>query len=172
MSKNLVSLSRRKGLANNLFERIVETGTARPDLHQNLSKEYLIGEAMTLGAASFYDLLSADNEGKKAFVCDGSACLCAGTQDEVVDKLKQHFDESEIGTITCLGRCHENRAFHYQGQNYSGTAIDNIDDILGNGQAPWPDRYHVESLLDPPILTGTFIGIDDYYAGLKIFKIN
>ena len=58
------------------------------------------------------------NKNKKIYVCNGSACLCAGTQDSLTSQLQQHFKAEEIGHMTCLGRCHENSAFHYQGKNY------------------------------------------------------
>jgi NADH:ubiquinone oxidoreductase subunit F (NADH-binding) len=169
MSKNIRSLSGRKGLGDNLFERIVEVGAgpaAAPE-HQALAKEYLIGEAMTFGAASFYDFISEEAVAKKALVCDGSACLCAGTQGAVVDELKKHLDDDEIGHVTCLGRCHENAAFYYDGWNYSGAALDNLSDIISNSGTGSEDNYHVESTLDIPVLTAEFPGIDEYYAAFK-----
>jgi NADH:ubiquinone oxidoreductase subunit E len=78
------------------------------------------GDAITLGAVSFYDFLKKENEGKKVFVCNGSACLCAGTQDKLHHTLETHFKKEEIGHICCLGRCHEGGALQYQGKNYSG----------------------------------------------------
>jgi len=169
MSRNISALSGRKGLDDNLFDRIVKIGATRasaPD-HELLAKEYLVGEAITFGAASFYDLISEEVASKKALVCDGSACLCAGTQDKVVDELKKHMDESEIGTITCLGRCHENSAFYYGGWNYSGTAIDQLDKVIGKDGTGSKDPYHVESLLDTPILTAEFPGVDSYYTAFR-----
>ncbi len=46
---------------------------------------------MTLGAVSFYDFLKKENAGKKVFVCNGSACLCAGTQEKLHDDLAPAF---------------------------------------------------------------------------------
>jgi NTE family protein len=53
---------------------------------------------------------------KKVYVCNGTACVCAGTQEKVIATLKETFDADEIGHMTCLGRCHENAAFHYKGK--------------------------------------------------------
>ena len=91
MSKNIQSLSGRKGLKANLFERLVTEGRPEVDAHRTLARDYLLGEAMTFGAASFYDLMSEKNAGRKVLVCDGSACLCAGTQEAVKAQLQRHF---------------------------------------------------------------------------------
>ena len=88
MSENLSALSFRKSAGKNLFERMVEaaekTGTAAaPETVRRMGEESLFGDAITLGAVSFYDFLKKENAGKKVFVCNGSACLCAGTQERV-----------------------------------------------------------------------------------------
>ncbi|MFM7605494.1 MAG: formate dehydrogenase, partial [Prosthecobacter sp.] len=112
MSKNLSALSFRKGIEKNVFERMVEAaekrGTAEThDLVHQMGQDHLFGDAITLGAVSFYDFLKKENEGKKVFVCNGSACLCAGTQDKLHHTLETHFKKEEIGHICCRGRCHE-----------------------------------------------------------------
>ncbi len=88
MSKNLSALSFRKGVEKNVFERMVDAadkaGTAeKNDVVHQMGQDHLFGDAITLGAVSFYDFLKKENEGKKVFVCNGSACLCAGTQDKL-----------------------------------------------------------------------------------------
>ena len=126
MSDNLSELSGRKGLADNLFDRLGKlaqpTGTPGIDELDNLANEFLVGKANTYGAATFYDFLKPENRGKKVYVCNGTACVCSGTQRKVNQELKEHFKDNEIGQMTCLGRCHENSAFHYNGKNYSGKA--------------------------------------------------
>ena len=132
MSENLSALSFRKSVGKNLFERMVEaagkTGTAEaPQTARSLGEESLFGDAITLGAVSFYDFLKKENAGKKVFVCNGSACLTAGTQGKLHDALGRSFSEKEIGHICCLGRCHQGGAFQYEGRNFSGqrdTALD------------------------------------------------
>ena len=111
MSENLSALSFRKGVEKNIFERMVDaaekTGAATdPELVHQMGEESLFGDAITLGAVSFYDFLKKENAGKKVFICNGSACLCAGTQEKLHDSLGRHFKEEEIGHICCLGRCH------------------------------------------------------------------
>jgi NADH:ubiquinone oxidoreductase subunit F (NADH-binding) len=167
MSKNVTMLSGRKGLKDNLFERIVQAGTPEASAHMQIAKAYLMGEAVTYGAASFYDLLSEKNAGKKALVCDGSACLCAGTQPDVRSKLESRFQPDEVGTITCLGRCHENAAFHVNGCNYSGQDLDHLDDILGESPRPAGDSYAVASTFAEPMLTAPIDSLDNFYGLLR-----
>ena len=115
MSENLGELSKRKGIDRNLFDLLgkaaSKTGTPSSAEIQALAEEFLMGTANVYGTASFYDFLKPENEGKKVFVCNGSACLLAGTQDAVKTELGKHFKAEEIGEMCCLGRCHENKCF-------------------------------------------------------------
>jgi NADH:ubiquinone oxidoreductase subunit F (NADH-binding) len=144
MSRNIRNLSARKGLEDNLFEHLGETVRPEGADFESISDEFLIGKATAYGNASFYDFLNPEKAGKKAFVCSGSACLLAGTQDAIHQSLCGHFNESEVGEAYCLGRCYENRAFHINGQNYSGKDADQIPDILAGKQIE-SDPYQVSS---------------------------
>lgn len=169
MSKNLSYLAGRKGVTKTLFEELgiaaAETGTPSQEKMEALRKEFLVGKANVYGTATFYDFLRPENQGKKVYVCNGSACLCAGTQPSLKENLEKHFDASEIGEMCCLGRCHENNAFHYAGKNYSGKAINEIASIKKNKTAV-VDSYHVASH-GTPILTQKFPGVVTYYEILK-----
>ncbi len=172
MSKNLSHLSFRKGVEKNLFERMVkaadEAGTAeRADFVHKLGEESLFGDAITLGAVSFYDFTKKENEGKKVFVCNGSACLCAGTQEKLHQELGKSFAKNEIGHICCLGRCHEGGAFQYQGKNYSGQPATALEVLFKTGEGDPHDRYAVVSALQPAQLTAEFPGIEEYYAPFR-----
>lgn len=154
MSHNLSALSGRKGLKDNLFDRVgqlsQQQGAPDPADLERLGREFLVGTAALHGTASFYDFTRPDNRGKKVYVCNGSACQCAGTQQHVFDQLQNHFSEAEIGHMTCLGRCYENSAFHYQGRNYSGNAIDSMDAIIRQGQemqSAYAVRHHGKAVL-------------------------
>ncbi|MBU6180710.1 MAG: formate dehydrogenase, partial [Verrucomicrobia bacterium] len=169
MSKNLSALSFRRGLEPNLFERMVQAAESKgtsetAETVHALGKEYLFGDALTLGAVSFYDFLKKENEGKRVFLCNGSACLCAGTQEKLHHDAAAHFPEAEIGHICCLGRCHEGGAFQYEGKNYSGLSAPALDTLFTSGEGDATDRYEVVSALEPAILTAPFPGIDEYYA--------
>ena len=169
MSKNLSELSGRKGLEDNLFDRMGKLAErdGAPDNTEldKLAKEFLVGSANTYGTTTFYDFLKPENKGKKAYVCNGTACVCAGTQDKVKEELSNHLSEDEIGHMTCLGRCHENSAFNYGGQNYSGSALNELDTIIKEKDGT-QDTYNVESF-DHKILTEEFSSIDEYYSSFK-----
>ncbi len=170
MAGNISKLSARKGLDKNLFDNLVETigrGKGSPDALIQLAEEYHLGTAIPYGTASFYDFLRRDHLDKKVVVCNGSSCLCSGTQDGLIAKLGEKVDRDEIGHITCLGRCHENGSFQYQGRNYSGDAIDRLDEILVEPAPSTQDRYHIESIIDPPVLTATCPDVSEFYAPLK-----
>ncbi|WP_224490891.1 NADH-ubiquinone oxidoreductase-F iron-sulfur binding region domain-containing protein [Robertkochia flava] len=149
MSENLSELLGRKGVEENLFDKMGKLarpqGTPDEETLANLAEEFLIGKANTFGTASFYDFMKPENKGKKVYVCNGTACLCAGTQEDVLNSLKTKFSEDEIGHMTCLGRCHENAAFHYQGKNYSGDAISQIGAVVNSGSGLNKDRYTVKA---------------------------
>ena len=149
MSKNISELSGRKGLEDNLFDRlgklaVKNEGSPKQEELDRLAEEFLIGKANTYGSMTFYDFTKPENRGKKAYVCNGSACLCAGTQDNVQQELEKHLQADQIGHMTCLGRCHENGAFYYDGNNYSNLDGDQIKEVL-NGAKLGVEDYHVEA---------------------------
>ncbi|MCB0735156.1 MAG: NAD(P)H-dependent oxidoreductase subunit E [Flavobacteriales bacterium] len=157
MSKNLSKLSGRKGLENNLFDRLGKeaeaTGTLDGQATRDVAREYLVGTANIYGTTTFYDFLKPENQGKEIYVCNGSTCMLAGTQDGVHHKISEHFDADQIGHMCCLGRCHENSSFHYKGKNYSGDAIEQLGEIIDNKSAK-ADTYHIghhgEQILTKP----------------------
>lgn len=168
MSKNLSELSGRKGLVDNLFEKIgtlsKETGTpSTADLEQ-LANEFLIGKANTFGTSSFYDFTKPENKGKKAYICNGSACLCTGKQSLVKEQMLQYFNESEIGHMTCLGRCHENAAFNLNGHNYSGEDYLNIPNLLDQSQVT-KEKYNIGGNIQ--LLTTPDKGLDHFVVLLR-----
>ena len=169
MSKNLSELSGRKGVEENLFDKLgklaMETGTPSEEDLEDLAKEFLVGKSTTYGTTTFYDFLKPENKGKKAYVCNGSACLCAGTQPKVIEQLSAKFKDEEIGHMTCLGRCHENSAFFYKGTNYSGDAIENLDEIVSNN-IEQIDSYHCEAVGNV-VLTEEYAGLDEHYAPFR-----
>jgi NADH-quinone oxidoreductase subunit F len=170
MSKNLSELSGRKGLRENLFEELgiasSQTGTPTAEKINTLSEEYIMGKANIYGTATFYDFMRPENKGKKVYVCNGSSCLTAGTQQNLKDKLGKHYKEEEIGEMCCLGRCHENSSFNIDGKNYSGNAIDEIE-IIKKEQKVVADNYNV-AVKGTQVLTSDITSIDEYYYTLKL----
>ncbi len=169
MSKNISELSGRKGLEDNLFDRlgnlVVDAPQPSKDELAKLADEFLVGTANVYGTTTFYDFLKPENKGKKVYVCSGTVCLCAGTQEKLKENLKAHFKEEEIGAMCCLGRCHENNAFYYNGKNYSGEQANDIAAII-NGVKDYHDSYTVKSV-GTPVLTRPYAGLSDHYAALK-----
>jgi len=132
MSRNISKLSGRKGLKDNLFKRMIDT-TKRSEGEKEikqLAEEYHVGASTIHGAESFYEFLRPEHKEKKAWVCNGSACICAGNQNKLKDKLEDRLGKNKVGEMFCLGHCYDNTAFHYNGHNYSGKDIDQIDEII------------------------------------------
>ena len=132
MSRNISKLSGRKGIKDNLFKRMINT-TKRSEGEKKikqLAEEYHVGISTIHGAESFYEFLRPEHKEKKAWVCNGSACLCAGNQNKLKDKLEDKLSKDKVGEMFCLGHCYDNTAFHYNGHNYSGKDIDQIDEII------------------------------------------
>jgi len=172
MSKNLSQLARRQGIDNTLFQQLVVTdaGDKSDNLIQQrkaLAKEFLMGEAVIHGAASFYDFLddgtNKHNAHKSAYVCNGSSCLCADTQTAVKEKLVNQFGSSNVGHVTCLGRCAENSAFQISDHNFSGTDIEKLTTIANEPSITSNEHYQVRSTLITPILTAQIPDIAKYY---------
>jgi len=132
MSKNISKLSGRVGLKNNLFQKISERSlkSNKDEDIKALANEYNMGVSTIHGAESFYEFLRPSHREKKAFICNGSACMCAGTQKHLRNKLESKLGKGKVGEMFCLGHCYENHAFHYDGENYAGEDINKIDQII------------------------------------------
>ena len=132
MSKNISNLSGRIGLKNNLFQKLSDRSLNSKDDAgmKEIAEEYKMGVSTIHGAESFYEFLRPSHREKKAFVCNGSACMCAGTQEPLKKKLQEKLGEDKVGEMFCLGHCYENHAFHYDGENYAGNDINQIDQII------------------------------------------
>ena len=165
MSKNLSKLSGRQGLKNNLFDRYgqlkMEDGSPSKTELDRLSKEFLVGTSSTYGATTFYDFLKPENKNKKVYICNGSACLCAGTQEALKEEISKSLSEEEIGHMCCLGRCHENGSFQFNGHNYSAKSPSEIKLILNGDLDEYSDNYKVVSF-GTKVLTADFEGIDQF----------
>ena len=145
MSKNISNLSGKVGLKHNLFQKISDNVLQNhPKDNKEIANEYNLGVSTVYGAESFYEFLRPAHREKKAFVCNGSACMCAGTQDKLKQTLKAKLGEDKVGAMFCLGHCYENNAFHYNGENYAGKDIEKIDQIL-KGEKIKQDKFFSKS---------------------------
>ena len=164
MSKNISNLSGRIGLKDNLFKQISEnTLSDNPQDIKEIAKKHNLGVSTLHGAESFYEFLRPSHREKKAFVCNGSACMCAGTQDKLKDKLKEKLGDDKVGEMFCLGHCYENHAFHYDGENYAGKDIEKIDQILKG------EEIKQEKFFSKSFATTSFL-MDDKLSSTDQFK--
>jgi len=129
MSKNVSYLSSLSGLKSNLFTAQQQLATDPENNKQRLAENALIGTATVESSSSFYDFIDGDNAAKKAYLCNGTACLCAGNQDVVKQSLEDEFGQGEVGHVTCVGHCYEASAFQIEGNNYSGNDFKRITEI-------------------------------------------
>ena len=160
MSRNISLLSGKKDDKNSLFGKISVSPNETTDAQ--LAGEYNLGVSTIHSTKSFYDFLSEDFKNKKAYVCTGSACMCRGTQENVTQKLKSKLGEDSVGEMICLGRCYENSAFYYNGENYSGDDINQLDDIIAGSHKSIP--YTMKSFSDTSFLVEdeVFSTYDDF----------
>jgi len=165
VSKNISNLSGRIGLKNNLFQKISERSlkSNNADGIKEIAKEYNIGVSTIHGAESFYEFLRPSHREKKAFVCNGSACMCAGTQKSLKEKLQEKLGNDKVGEMFCLGHCYENHAFHYDGENYAGKDINKIDQIIKG------EDITQEKLFSKSYATTSFL-MDDKLSNLNQFS--
>ncbi len=161
MSRNISLLSGKKDDKNSLFGKISVSPNETSDAQ--LAGEYNLGVSTIHSTKSFYDFLSEDFKNKKAYVCTGSACMCRGTQENVTQKLKSKLGEDSVGEMICLGRCYENSAFYYDGENYSGDDINQLDGILSGNHKSAP--YTMKSFSDI-----SFLVEDEVFSTYEDFR--
>ena len=167
MSKNISKLSGRIGLKDNLFQKLSERSinSKNGEGFKELADKYNVGVSTIYGAESFYEFLRPEHRSKKAFVCNGSACMCAGTQKNLKKKLQEKLGDDKVGEMFCLGYCYENHAFHYDGENYAGNDIQKIDQIVKG------DEIIQEKFISKSYATTSFL-MDDKLSNIEKFKNN
>ena len=165
MSKNISKLSGRIGLKDNLFQKLSERSlnSKNGEGMKELADKYHVGLSTIHGAESFYEFLRPEHRAKKAFVCNGSACMCAGTQGNLKKKLQEKLGKDKVGEMFCLGYCYENHAFHYDGENYAGNDINKIDQIVKG------EEIIQEKFVSKSSATTSFL-MDDKLSDIKKFK--
>ena len=170
MSKNISKLSGRIGLKDNLFQKMStislssKNGGSVNEIKE-VAEKYHVGVSTVHGAESFYEFLRPEHRAKKAFVCNGSACMCAGTQEPLKKKLQDKLGDDKVGEMFCLGHCYENHAFHYDGENYAGSDISKIDQII-KGEKIDQEKFFSKSFASTSFL------MDDKLSSIDQFKKN
>lgn len=171
-NKNIRSLSSRKELEDNLFENIADLShkNAPKSDFQELAKRFMIDDSVIAGTASFYDFTKESSRNKKIYVCSGTACMVANTQNKLHRHLENHFDKDEIGHAACVGRCHTNNAFMYNENTYSSSNEKELESIIVNKNYQ-ENKYNV-SCNTTPILTSKIEDIATFYKLAEVFKNN
>lgn len=104
MSRNIRSLSHRRGLKDNLFSAVAETAhadaTARQLLLEQLAEQSRLSTSVLHGTASFYDFLAPQEKKRRTQVCNGTACLVNGST------ARTALAHPEAGKAMCCGYCH------------------------------------------------------------------
>lgn len=174
-NNNIRSLSSRKGLEENLFEKIADlsqNNASESDFHQ-LAKKFLIDDSVVFGTASFYDFIKPEERNKSIRLCNGTACMVAKTQDQVCEYLKGHFEEKDIGEVACLGHCHSNAAVLYEGHTYSVTSAERLEKIISSkyGQGQIENIYHIEAN-STPVLTSPVIDLNSFFKLGEKYRVD
>lgn len=177
MSKNLSKLSGRKGLKENLFERVKSATSA--DNISNLADQYFVGQSSISGSRTFYDFLGREQQDKTARVCLGTSCMCSGDPSGIRKKLEAVLGEGAVGSAVCLGHCYHADSFQYLGNNYSGGQM--IDKLTSQssgtqnpalqkngGQASHATDFNARCLSDTCILTDqNFSTLEHFTSALQ-----
>lgn len=174
-NKNIRSLSSRKELDDNLFENIAilsHKNAAKEDFTA-LAKRFMIDDSVVAGTASFYDFTREENRNKKIHVCSGTACMVAKTQRNLYKNLENHFEKHEIGHAACVGRCHTNNAFMYDGKTFSAGSNKDLEQILSHqSQSQLQENKYNIGCNSIPILTSKIEDITEFYSLAEKHKNN
>ncbi len=169
-NKNIRSLSYRKELDDNLFENVAELAknSAKEEEYHGLAERFMIDDSVVFGTASFYDFLKPENQDKTIHVCNGTACMVAGSQQKLTENLNQIVGADKIGHAPCLGHCHHSHAFMYDDKTYSADSTEELTTILESKKYQEND-YHIDCN-SIPILTSKIDSISNFYALVENFK--
>jgi len=174
-NNNIRALSDRKGLENNLFEKIahLSKSNASEESFQELSKKFMIDDSVVFGTASFYDFIKEDERNKSIRVCNGTACMVAGTQENIQSLLEDNFQQDKIGHVACIGHCHSNGAVMYKDHTYSVKSDEDFRKIrsLKENERQLENSYHIDSNTEP-ILTGKIDDLSSFFKLAATFKDN
>ena len=156
MSRNIRSLSARKGLKANLFEVLSKAaqtdGTPPDDALKDIAKETHLSPAVTYGSSSFYDFLEPGNKGRTSWACHGTACLVSRTIADQNENPKEHQGQS-----LCVGYCYKGGGL--LSKNAEGFSTHHYD-----GYTKTQPAMPIYNFAKTPILTGTTPDIADLYG--------
>jgi len=162
-NKNIRTLSSRKELDDNLFENIA-TASQKEDSKEQLqavSKRFMLDDSVVLGTRSFYDFTREENKNKKVHVCTGTACMVAGSQNELHKNIENHFNADEIGHAACVGRCHTNSAFMFDDKTYNASTLAAVEKIIKS--KAYQKNDYATACNSTPILTSKIDDVTRFY---------
>jgi len=164
-NKNIRTLSSRKELDDNLFENIALASQKEDSKEklQELSKRFMLDDSVVLGTSTFYDFTREENKNKKVYVCTGTACMVARSQNNLHKNLEAHFNSDEIGHAACIGRCHTNNAFMYDDKTYNASTKEEVENII-KGKNYQVNEYRVATNTTPILISK----IDDVTAFYQV----
>ena len=90
------------------------------------------------------------------------ALVCVLVLKNRLKKLQEKLGDDKVGEMFCLGHCYENKAFHYDGENYAGNDIDKIDQII-KGEDTVQEKFFSKSYASTSFL------MDDKLSNLDQF---
>jgi len=169
-NKNIRSLSYRKELDDNLFENVAELAnkSASQEEFQELAERFMIDDSVVFGTASFYDFLKPENQNKTVHVCNGTACMVAGTQDALIKNWEGIVDKDSIGHAPCLGHCHQNHAFLFDDKTYSSSSPTELQELLDSKEYQ-ENSYHIDCNTTP-ILISKIEDVTQFYELSESFR--
>ena len=174
-NNNIRALSDRKGLENNLFEKIADLSknNASEASFQELSKKFMIDDSVVFGTASFYDFIKEEEPNKNIRVCNGTACMVAGTQENIQSLLEENFQQDKIGHVACIGHCHSNGAVMYKDHTYTVKSDGHFRKILAlqENERQLENTYHIDSNTKP-VLTGKIDDLSSFFRLAENYKDN
>ncbi len=172
-NKNIRALSSRKGLENNLFEKISELSKSdgSEEEFQRLSKQFIVDDSVVFGTASFYDFIKEEERNKTIRVCNGTACMVAATQSKVQSLLEKNFNQENIGHVACIGHCHSNGAIMYKDHTYSVGSNEQLHKVLSleDNNRQIENIYHIQANTEP-ILTGEIDDLGEFFKLADEYK--
>ena len=166
-NKNIRTLSSRKGLENNLFEKIADLSekNSSEEAFHDLAKQFILDDSVIFGTASFYDFIKPGNRTKKIRVCNGTACMVANSQEKVATTISKHFDADEVGHVACVGRCHSNGAIMHNNKTYTLDSEASLLQIIKDDVDPlsFENNYAIDCNT-VPILTSKLENVENFFA--------
>ncbi len=130
MSKNLRAMSARSPEEKTLFTALSvaasEHGSLTESQIRSIAQERLIAPGIILGASSFYDFLKASNSGKRAYRCTGTACMLSRETHQAQAQLSNHYPDTEVGEMACVGRCYHGGGMQAAGKTFDRQSQDDL----------------------------------------------